>query len=216
MADRILLTCALRGGHTAGLADRLLIPEGAIEHFIQTARHLEPGSGWLMPTVSPAEDRLVTDGQLLPVDPGLLKETSRLRKGLLIWQARLDALDAAQRLQLIRALDAWNTSLLVGHGISIYKNRSELVAYLNGLELLGIPRQLVSAVVCSPNDEMETGSPVDTLNALGLSEVKILTTAGPSQISIKFFRAPDPFAYSRTLFRGLHVLRVMLAASGTL
>jgi len=212
IVDKILLTCALRDGKTAGLADRLLLTEGWITRVVEMARELQRTSGWNRRSVTDADDWIFPGSALGRLDPRILKETRRVRQGLREWQPRIDALDDKQIEELRGALEAWNASLLKDQEVLSFQQRSELKLFLRGLRLLGIPHQVLKVDIHNVSNDVDIEPLLAYFDDMGNNQVRLLRADGPETVEIKFVPGTTVFGYGSSLYRGFNSARIMLAA----
>ena len=212
LTDRILVTCALRNGKSAGLADRLLVSERLIDRILETARRLETGSRWLRIQVSNPSDWLFAGKSPGPLDLRVLKETPRVHQGLRDWQTRLDSLDEDKKKTLVAGLESWNASLLPAKRMSRFTQRSELERFLKVLDLLGIQQSAIRIDIRAPSGDPGIDPLMAYLQSQKITDIHVVAANQPPRVHLKFLPASTVFSLSSSLFRGLNIARVLLAA----
>lgn len=212
MIDRVLVSSALRSGATTGLAERLLISERSVYQIVETARLISGKLPSVRPSVVPPADWLFEALSTGPMDHRVLKENARVRRGLRSWQLRLDDLTRAQQDQLAAAVQIWQSSLDAHQNTIRVQQHSTLKHLLEGLALLGLSSQTIRAEIDTPGEDAELDPLKDALETLNLSQIRVRHHRRHRGVTVRFKRGTTAFGYPASLYRGLYVLSVCLAA----
>lgn len=211
LIDKLLLAITLRSGKTHGIADAFLMDEAKLSALVLEARIGWKSSGWKGFYCFDPDQGRPPPRNALTRRYKLLKETRRVRKGLLLFQERLKSLKPEARIRFLRALQAWNGSLSPGKVQMQFENDELKRVFLEGMKVIGLESdafRIVKPSADSPSAALKESSQEPTPTTK--ENEKDATEARSQPIRVSLVPGTEPFLYTRSLHRALYVVRLWL------